>query len=334
MKLPFSKFSGMVLIVGALAVPVALISQQSGPVPPPPPAHEDAVADQPVEDFDANTITLDVTRVNLLFTVTDRRGRFVSGLTRDDFEVKDNKKRQNILEFTAETDLPLRIALLVDTSNSIRDRFDFLKGAAVDFLSSIMRPGEDKATVVSFDSEAALRTDLTTDKGELLRQVRKLQAGGGTAMYDAMFYASRDKLMKDQPRDKYRRALVLLTDGEDTLSDYSKDQALEMVQKADTIVYAISTNRTHLQRNGDKILKYFAEETGGLVFFPDNEDQLLQAFANIENELRHQYNILFRPDPLVADGKYHPIDIRVKTTGAGQTVVRARQGYYGPAPIE
>jgi Ca-activated chloride channel family protein len=308
------------IALALVAAPVLLLPQ----TPPP------QSAPVPGEEIGLNPITLDVTRVNVLFTVTDRRGRFVSGLTRDDFEVKDNKKVQKILEFTAETDLPLRVALLIDTSNSVRDRFAFLKQAATGFLNTAMRPEVDKAAVVSFDSEATLRTDLTNDKLELLRQVQRLKVGGGTALYDAIFYAAREKLMKDQPRDKYRRALILLTDGEDTLSEYSKEQALEMAHKADTIIYAISTNRTHLEREGDKVLKYFAEETGGLAFFPDTEDQLLQAFANIENELRHQYNILYRPEELVADGKYHEIDIRVKTIGAGQTVVRARQGYYGP----
>lgn len=312
----------LAITLALVAAPAPLLLAQNPPRPVPVPA----------EELGLNPITLDVTRVNVLFTVTDRRGRFVSGLTRDDFEVKDNKKVQKILEFTAETDLPLRVALLIDTSNSVRDRFAFLKEAATGFLNAAMRPEVDKAAIVSFDSEATLRTDLTNDKLELLRQVQRLKVGGGTALYDAMFYAAREKLMKDQPRDKYRRALILLTDGEDTQSQFSKEQALEMVHKADTIVYAISTNRTHLEREGDKILKYFAEETGGLAFFPDTEDQLLQAFANIENELRHQYNILYRPEELVADGKYHEIDIRVKTVGAGQTVVRARQGYYGPEP--
>jgi VWFA-related protein len=322
------KLAPIVFLATAAALPVALVSQ---PPPSTPPATADDTR-QAVEDFDLNPITLDVTRVNLLFTVTDRRGRFVSGLGRDDFEVKDNKKAQRILEFTAETDLPLRIALLIDTSNSVRDRFEFLREAGLDFLEGFMRPGADKAAIVSFDSEATLRTDLTTEKAELVRQVRRLQAGGGTALHDAIYYAARDKLMKDQPRDKYRRALILLTDGVDTLSQFTMEQALEMTHKADTIIYAISTNRTHLEREGDTVLRTFAEETGGLVFFPDNEDQLLQAFANIENELRHQYNILYRPEELVSDGKYHEIDIRVKTVGAGQTVVRARQGYYGPDP--
>ncbi|HLG99690.1 MAG TPA: VWA domain-containing protein [Bryobacteraceae bacterium] len=273
-------------------------------------------------------ITLDVSRVNMLYTVSDKRGRFVTDLGKNDFEVLENKKPQSILEFAAETDLPLRLAILIDTSNSIRDRFHFQQEAAISFIDSTVRPRQDKALIVSFDTAAELVADLTDDIGELEKAVQNLRPGGGTSLYDAIFYASRDKLMQDQPLYKFRRAMVILSDGEDNQSRYTRDQALEMAQKADVTIYTISTNITHIETEGDKVLRYFASETGGQAFFPFKASDLNQSFENIANELRHQYNVFYRPDPLKADGLYHPVEIRVK--GRKDLIVRCRKGYYAP----
>jgi VWFA-related protein len=277
---------------------------------------------------DKNRITLDVSRVNMLFTVSDTKHSFVTDLTKDDFEVIEHKKPQNIMEFTAETDLPLRLAILVDTSNSIRDRFRFQQEAAIAFIDGTVRPHQDKALVVSFDTAAELVTDLTDSIGELEKAVQGLRPGGGTALYDAIFFACRDKLMQDQPLYKFRRAMVILSDGEDNQSRYTRDQALEMAQKADVTIYAISTNRSRIQSDGDKVMKYFASETGGQSFFPFEAADLNQSFENISNELRHQYNIFYRPEPLKTDGLYHPVEIRVKSRK--DLNVRARKGYYAP----
>lgn len=276
-------------------------------------------------------IVMEVTRVNLLFTVTDRRGRFVTGLTKDDFIVREGKNLQKILEFTAESDLPLRLAILLDCSNSIRDRFRFIQEAAIQFITSVMRPGQDKATVISFDTAPELQVDLTDNIEDLTNKIRELRAGGGTALYDAIFYAARDKLMQDQPRDKFRRAMIILSDGEDNQSRYSRDQALEMAQKADVVIYTISTSAVQggvSDTRGDKVLKYFSEETGGATFFPFRVTDLSQSFENIANELRHQYNILYRPEPLKTDGSYQSVEVRVRNQG--NLIVRARKGYYAP----
>lgn len=282
----------------------------------------------PASESDA-PITLDVTRVNLLFTVTDKRGRFMTDLNRNDFEITENKRKQSILEFTAETDLPLRLAILIDTSNSIRTRFRFLQDASVDFLNTSMRVGQDKALLMHFDTVAQLAVGLTGDKTTLTTAIRRMLPGGGTALYDAIYRASQE-LIKDEPHDKYRRAIIILSDGEDTLSDYTREQALEMAQKADCVIYTVSTNISHNSTSGDKVLKHLAEQTGGFSYFPFKESDLEQSFVNIVNELRHQYNVLYRPEPLIRDGKYHPIEVRVTTVG--DMIVRARQGYYAPGP--
>ena len=305
-------------IIGLLSV--ALVFGQSAKQKAAPPAAPSA--------DDTNRITVDVTRVNLLYTVTDKKGRFVSDLNKDDFEIIENKKPQAILEFTAETDLPLRLAILIDTSNSIRDRFRFIQEAATDFITTVMRPGKDRAVVVSFDTSAQLVAELTDDTVTITKAIRELRPGGGTALYDAIFFACRDVLMKDQPRDKFRRAIVVLSDGEDNESRWTREQALEMAHKADAVIYTISTNITRVETTGDKVLKRYAEETGGRAFFPFKAEDLGQSFENIANELRHQYNVFYRPDPLRTDGLYHPVDIRVKDRK--EFTVRARHGYYAP----
>jgi VWFA-related protein len=306
-----------VLLAALGALGAALASGQQKTAPPPV-----QQAEEPAR------ISVDVTRVNMLFTVTDKKGRFVTDLGREDFEVVEGKKPQNIAEFTAESDLPLRLGILIDTSNSIRDRFRFEQDAAAEFLRTVMRARLDKAILVRFDTRAELVTDLLDDPHQLEAGIRSLRPGGGTALYDAIFYACRDKLALDQPRTKFRRAIVIVSDGDDNQSDHTRDQALEMAQKADVVIYAISTNSSRAATEGDKVLRYLTSETGGRAFFPFQVEDMAQSFENIANELRHQYNLLYRPEPLVTDGQWHTVNLRVK--GRKDLVVRARAGYYAP----
>jgi len=288
-----------------------------------------APAPPPAGPGDADTkIVLEVTNVSLQFTVTDKRGRFVTDLTQKDVTVREGKNPQKILQFSAESNLPLRLGIVVDSSNSIRERLKFIQESAIEFINSVMRPEQDKATVISFDTAPELQADLSGDIEQLTRVIRQLRAGGGTSLYDAIFFASRDKLMQDQPRHKFRRAMVVLSDGEDNQSRYSRDQALEMAQKADVVIYTISTNITRTETGGDKVLRYYASETGGMAFFPFKAEDLSQSFENIANELRHQYSILYRPEPLKTDGSYQRVEILVKDRA--NLVVRARRGYYAP----
>jgi VWFA-related protein len=283
----------------------------------------------PLDTGDQAPIRLNVTRVSLMFTVQDKKGRFLTDLGKEEFEVVENKRPQSILEFTAESNLPLRIAILIDTSNSIRERFKFQQEAAISFVDTVVRRGIDKAMVVSFDTTAEMVTDLTDDPEKINTAIRSLRPGGGTALYDAIFFACRDKLIEgDESLEKYRRAVVILSDGDDNQSRWTRDQALEMAHKADAVVYTISTNILHIDTDGDKVLRYFAQETGGQSFFPFKATDLAQSFENIANELRHQYNVLYRPQPMKADGLYHSVEIKLKTRK--DLTVRAQRGYYAP----
>jgi Ca-activated chloride channel family protein len=298
---------------------VSLVGQQAGQQPEQKPASADT---------SDTRIVLEVNRVDMLFTVTDKKGRFITDLAKDDFTVIESKRSQIIQEFASESDLPLRIAILIDTSNSIRDRFKFEQQAAVDFVTSVVRPRQDKAMVVSFDSSAELVSDLVDDPDKLAAAIRSLRPGGGTALYDALYYACRDKLQLDKPKYRFRRAVIVVSDGDDNQSRVSRDQALEMAQKADAVIYCISTNITRIESDGDKVLKYLAQETGGQAFFPFKAEDLAQSFGNIANELRHQYAIFYRPEPFKTDGLYHTVELRVKNRH--DLIVRARKGYYAP----
>src|SRR5436190_14549738 len=240
---------------------------------PPKPVQPRQPAQQPpapvVQQADEPTrIQVDVTRVSMLYTVTDRKGRFVTNLAKEDFEVFEGKKAQSILAFNAESDLPLRLAILIDTSNSIRDRFRFEQEASIEFINNVVHSNQDRAMVVSFDNSTELVSDLVGDTETLATAIRRLRPGGGTAMYDAIYFACRDKLSQDQPKHKFRRAIVLVSDGDDNQSRYTRDQSLEMAQKADVVIYGISTNISKIESDGDKVLKYLTSETGGKAFFP------------------------------------------------------------------
>jgi len=286
----------------------------------------------PASDIPDDTVTVirkRVDEVNVVFTVTDKREHFIKDLTQNDFRViDDNKPALSIQSFSRQTNLPLRVGLLIDASNSVRDRFKFEQEAAIEFLNQIIRPKYDRAFVIGFDTTPEVTQDFTDSLESLSKGVRMLRAGGGTAMYDAIYFACRDKLMKeDKGVIATRRAIILLSDGEDNQSRVSREEAVEMAQRAEVIIYAISTNTSGLKLRGDKVLEHFAEETGGKAFFPFKIEDVANAFSEISDELRSQYAISYKPADFVADGKYRKIEILADNK---KYHVRARRGYYAP----
>jgi VWFA-related protein len=281
---------------------------------------------------DANlTIVKRVDEVNVIFTVTDKHGKFVKDLKQSDFQVLDNNAPpKQIDSFSHETNLPLRVGLLVDASNSIRDRFKFEQEAAIEFLNQIVRPNSDRAFVLGFDTTAEVTADFTDSTEKLSQGVRMLRPGGGTALFDAVYYACRDKLMKADQAGPVRRAIVLLSDGDDNQSRVTREQAIEMAQRAEVIIYAISTNSSGYRERGDKIMERMAELTGGRAFFPFKIEDVANAFAEIQEELRSQYAIAYHPGDFSNNGKYHSIEIAVRNHK--NLKVRSRKGYYAPQP--
>ena len=274
------------------------------------------------------TIKTRVDEVNVLFIAMDRHGKFVRNLNQSDFTIlDDHKPPQSIVSFRRETDLPIELGLLVDTSGSVRTRFDFEQEAAVSFLEHVLRPHFDKAFVMGFSSRSQVAQDFTDNVQLLDTAVKTLHDGGGTALYDAIYKACRDKLLKDKSDHPVRRALVIVSDGEDNQSEVTKAQAIEMAQRAEVIIYAISTDDSGLILRGDKVLEQLAEATGGRAFFPYKMKDITHSFAAIEDELRSQYVVSYRPANFDADGRYRSIEI---TALRKDLQVRARKGYFAP----
>jgi VWFA-related protein len=240
----------------------------------------------------------------------------------------DKKPPESIVDFRREIDLPLELGLLIDTSGSVRTRFDFEQAAAVSFLTQTLRAGFDKAFVMGFSSHSQVSQDFTDNVSLLQTGVQSLKDGGGTALYDAIYHACRDKLNnKDEADRPVRHAIIVISDGEDNQSEVSRTQAIEMAQRADVIIYAISTDDSGLILRGDKALQQLADATGGRAFFPFNNKDITHSFSAIEDELRSQYVISYRPADFDADGRYRSIEI---TALKKDLQVRARLGYYAP----
>jgi len=281
------------------------------------------------DDEPLTTIRKRVDEVNVIFTVTDRHGHFINNLSEKDIAVRDdNKPPREVVSFSRQTNLPLRVGLLIDASNSIRDRFRFEQEAAAQFLEQTVRPNSDLAFVIGFDTTPEVTADLTADTDALSRGVRMLRPGGGTAMFDAIYYACRDKLMKAPQNGPVRRAVVLVSDGNDNQSRVTRDEAVEMAQRAEVIIYTISTNNTATKGRGDRVLQYMADSTGGRAFFPLKLEDVSTALSRIQDELRSQYAISYKPADFNADGRFRTIQIVAENSK--NLKVRARRGYYAP----
>ncbi len=342
------------------SAPSAVQQQRSKPKPPPPPPPAQTQTPSPTpsdtsankvapgqtdaeskngaaanssqnsSDDAATTITKTVNEVNVVFTVTDKHGRYVKNLAKADFSVLDDSKpAEQIRSFHNETDLPLQVGLLVDASNSVRDRFKFEQESAIEFLNQTVRPRYDKAFVVGFDVTPEVTQDFTDNTEALSRGVRALRPGGGTAMYDALYFAARDKLLKEQQNGAVRRAIIPLSDGDDNMSHVTREEAIDMAQRADVIVYTISTNVTGSRHAGDKVLERIADATGGRSFFPFQITDVANAFVEIQDELRSQYALSYKPADFRTDGRYHTIEILAQNHKGLR--VRSRRGYYAPA---
>ncbi|MGA2746277.1 MAG: VWA domain-containing protein [Candidatus Sulfotelmatobacter sp.] len=282
------------------------------------------------DDPQSSILTLHarVNEVNVLFIATDKHGKFVRDLNQADFNIlDDHKPPQAILNFRRETDLPLHLGLLVDVSGSVGGRFDFEQNAATSFLEHTVRAGFDKAFVVGFNSHSQMAQDYTDNVKLLSTAVHTLHDGGGTALYDAVYHACKEEFLKDRPDHAVRKAIVIVSDGEDNQSEMSRAQAIEMAQRSEVIIYAISTDDSGLVMRGDKVLQQLAEATGGRAFFPFKMKDITRSFAAIEDELRSQYVVSYKPANFDADGRYRSIEI---STLKKDLQVRARKGYFAP----
>lgn len=326
-----------------------LLAQIQDSATQPPPSHPPAASQEQGPDESLETFKAQVNVVNLFFNVKDKHGMLIPNLTKTDFQVFEDGKPQTIKYFSAESNQPLTLGILIDTSPSQMHVLPIEQQSCTEFLHSVLRP-KDLAFLINFDADIDLDQDFTSNVSRLAHALDKLEINGGasgggvpglgggpvpnahprsTALYDAIFLAADEKLKNEVGR----KAMIVFTDGEDEGSRLRIKDAIEAAQKADTICYVILiADRGFyggLGYSGDASMKKLAEETGGRVIEVGNkQDKLRQAFDQIQNELRSQYNIGYTPTNNKLDGTYRKIQL--KTTN-DTLKVQARQGYYAMA---
>jgi Ca-activated chloride channel homolog len=270
-------------------------------------------------------IKVDVDLVNIYVTVCNKHGRLIQNLDRANFAVYEDNNPQVITNFSRETDLPLKLVLLIDTSGSVRYKLSFEQDVSVAFLNSTLRPGVDQASVVTFDSSIDVRQNYTDDLQSLTGAVRHTRSGGATRLYDALSFLIKGTLAEGDGR----RAIILLTDGDDNVSRSSPAEVVEAAQRNNVSIYIVSVNSIGIPSDEsnrlDTTLEVFGTETGGKAFFPKKLKDLSSHLAAISKELRSQYTIAYRSTNDKRDGSYRKVRVEVKNT---QYSVRARSGYY------
>ena len=324
----------------AVAVPAAWAAQQpaspamaqSARSAPAPPAVQGAAPtpapSAPSTDVNTPSITLNANEVDLIFTVTDGHGHYVPNLKLNDFALLDDQRApEKVDAFHQQINLPLRVGILVDASTSIRSRFQFEQQAAIEFLLQVLKSSQDRAFVMGFDVTPDLTADWTNNMDALEKGINRLSPGGGTALFDAVYTACRNKLLDERGQEPVRKAIILISDGDDNQSRVYETETIKECERAETIIYAISTNWTPSRGRGDKVLTDLAEETGGEVFFPPSVEEMSTSFQNIATELRSQYALTYTPADFKYDGSFRTIYLYCYDR---RFHVRAKKGYFAP----
>ncbi len=328
------RISGFALAVALMTA--TLSAQQPATQPAQAPASQVTPAQQPGDqpggsgtDLNAPTIKVGVNEVNLIFTVTDKHGKYIPNLRLGDFALLDDQKApERVNSFHQQINLPLRVGIMIDTSTSIHSRFKFEQQAANEFLLQIVKAKSDRAFVMGFDVTPTVTQNWTNDLDGLESGVNRLSPGGGTALFDAVYTACRDKLLDEsRGQDPVRKAVILLSDGDDNQSRVYLNEAIKMCQRTDPILYAISTNWTPSRGEGDKVMSQLASETGGQVFFPPSVEEVSNSFRDIEEELRSQYALTYTPADFKTDGAFRSIYLYCNDR---RYQVRTRKGYFAP----
>jgi len=289
------------------------------------------------ENLDPGQIKQITANVRLPITITDKNNRFVIDLKENDFQIIEDKTPQAIVSFQPQSNLPLDVAVLMDTSNSVKPKLKFEKDAAYSFLETVLKLRQDRALFATFDSQVELHQDLTNRLDLLTKAIDKVKAQGGTRMYDAIYSVCEEKLMSPTSLGR-RHAMVVLTDGEDTESERELKEAIDIAQRSETTVFVISTKAGGLfgvqagtvDRKEDKDLKRLAEDTGGRAFFTAEVIELERSFSQIARELRSQYMIAYEPTNSNYDNQFRRIE--VKLPNHKDLKIRTKTGYKAVPP--
>jgi len=309
--------------------PAAPQAAQSAPAPA---AQQPAAqpTDQQLE-LSARPIPIEVNEVNLIFTVTDKHGHYIPNLKQSDFALLDDGKAPaRVNSFHQQINLPLRAGIIIDASTSIRSRFQFEQQSATEFLLEILKAKSDRAFVMEFDQTPVVDQDWTNNIDALESGINRIHPGGGTALFDSVYIACRDKLLDvSRGQEPVRKAIVLISDGDDNQSRVYLDEAIKECQRAETIIYAVSTNWSPTRGKGDQALTQMAAETGGQVFFPPSVEEMSNSFHDIEEELRSQYALTYTPADFKENGAFRPIYLYCNDR---RYLARTRKGYFAPRP--
>ena len=301
-------------------------AQAAAPATPPagPPAA--GASNSPPDPNAPAPFKITVNEVPLIFTVTDRHGHYIPNLNQNDFALLDDQKApEKVDSFHQQINLPLRVGVVIDASSSIRSRFQFEQQSAIEFLLQVLKARSDRAFVMGFDVTPTVTADWTNDMDALETGVDKLSPGGGTALFDAVYTACRNKLLTERGPEPVRKAIILISDGDDNQSRVYLPEAIKECERADTIIYAISTNWTPSRGPGDKVLESLSTETGGETFFPPSVEDMAVSFKAIEEELRSQYALVYTPADFKADGSFRTIYLYCYDR---RYEVHARKGYF------
>jgi VWFA-related protein len=284
-------------------------------------------AAEPAQDAEAPTIKVEANEVDLVFTVTDKKGHFVTGLNQNSFGLLDDgRPPEAVLHFYQQTNLPLRVGIMLDTSSSIRGRFEFEQDSAIAFLLQVLHRN-DRAFVEGFDVQIDVAQGFTNNIDLLDQGIRKLRPGGGTALYDALYSTCRDQMLTLKDVGAVRKTIIMVSDGDDNYSHALESDAIKECQRADTTVYAISTNVSPSRDKGDDVLQAIATATGGVAFYPTRIEDVASNFTRIEEELRSQYLLEYRPANFKQDGAFRTIYLQANDP---RYHVRAHTGYFAP----
>jgi Ca-activated chloride channel family protein len=303
-------------------------------------------------------VRVDTSLTNVFFTAADKQKRFISNLKREDLRILEDGTPQEIFTFQQSVELPLSLAILIDCSGSEERTLPEEKAAARSFLESIMRPAKDEAAIISFTGEVTLEQGLTGNVARLRRAIDQVEfvppsgyIGGGvvvggtppisgtqqtlagsTAIWDAI-WATSNELLTDSAEHQ-RRAIILLTDGQDTISQVHMQDAISRALKADALIYAIGIGDRYEFGINESALKKITESTGGRAYFPRNERDLREAFAQIERELREQYLVAYSPSNKARDGTYRRVTIEIVNPELRRDNLRLtyRPGYFAKTP--
>lgn len=280
-------------------------------------------ADNPPADF---VFQKSVDEVRLLFTVVDHKGKFISNLKQEDFQLLDDRRPpEKINSFQQETDLPLRVALVVDISGSVTNRFKYEQGSAIEFFKKILRPSIDKALVMGFDEKIHFEQGLTNNVEDLKAAVHRLKPHGETALYEAVVVAA-DKLRTESEKGT-RKVIVLISDGENNGGRAIMADAQQAALRAEAPIFTLSTNdvENNGYTKGEATLELLSRYTGGELLAAHYREQVAHAFKQVEQALRSQYAFAYKPAEFNRDGRYRPVKL---TARDAKLNVECRRGYF------